>query len=104
MMHYVCRGEKYWLLEHSYREGKKVRKRTLAYYGTRKPSDPEARMEQMLATADRKAEAIADEQRARFGETAEKHSKRLKEEAKFSQKKFLEQTSVPDGNGEPDIR
>jgi hypothetical protein len=91
--HIVCRQGRYYSLEESYREGKKVKKRTLAYYGTRKPSDPQARMEQMLATAERKAEAIDEAQRREFGETAAERQEREKEEAKFSQEKFLGETA-----------
>ena len=70
MVHVVCRKGRYYSLEESYREGKKVRKRTLFYFGTRRPSDPQARYGQMIATAERKAEKIDAMQRETFGETA----------------------------------
>ena len=95
MAHLVCRRGKYWSLEISVRVGKKVRKQRLAYYGTRKPSDPEARMAQMLDTAERKAEEWDDYQRKEFGETASERRTREDEEATFSQQEFLGETSAP---------
>lgn len=95
MAHLVCRKNRYWSLEESYREGKRVRKRTLFYFGTRRPSDPQARYDQMLDTAERKAEEWDDYQRREFGETAGERKAREKEEAKFSQEKFLESTTSP---------
>ena len=60
----------YWSLETSYRDPVtgKPRKRYLHYIGKRS-SDPQARMAQMLDTAERKAEEIDAYQRAAFGET-----------------------------------
>ena len=95
MAHLVCRRGKYWSLEISVRVGKKVRKQRLAYYGTQKPSDPHARMAQMLDTAERKAEAVDAMQKATFGETASERRAREDEEAKFSQQKFMEETTSP---------
>jgi len=89
MAHIVCRKGRYYSLEESYREGKKVRKRTLFYFGARRPSDPQARYEQMIDTAERKGEAIDQAQREKYGETNAERSEGLKEEAKFSQEKFL---------------
>jgi len=94
LVHYVCRKGKYWSLEASVRvPGKKhpIKKR-LAYFGTRRPSDPQARYEQMIATAERKGAEIDEAQKERYGETNAERSERLKEEAKFSPQKFLEAT------------
>jgi hypothetical protein len=85
-------------LEQSYRDGKKVRKRTLAYYGRQKPGDTQARMEQMLSTAERKAEAIDARQRRDFGETGAERQERTAEEAKFSQEAFLQESVVQAGS------
>jgi hypothetical protein len=84
-------------LEESYREGKRVKKRTLFYFGTRRPSDPQARYEQMIATAERKGREIDEAQREKYGETNAERQERLREEAKFSQQKFLEESVVPSG-------
>lgn len=98
MAHLVCRKGRYYSLEESYREGKKVRKRTLFYFGTRRPSDPQARYEQMIATAERKAEAIDEAQRQLYGETNAERQERLQEAGKFSQEKFLEESVVQAGS------
>jgi hypothetical protein len=84
-------------LEESYREGKKVKKRRLAYFGTRRPDDPQARYEQMIATAERKGAEIDEAQREKYGETNAERQAREKEEAKFSQEKFLQESVVPSG-------
>lgn len=94
MAHVVCRKGRYYSLEESYREGKRVRKRTLFYFGTRRPSDPQARYEQMIATAERKAEEIDAMQREKFGETASELRERLEDEARFAPKDFLEATAT----------
>ena len=96
MAHVVCRKGRYYSLEESYREGKKVRKRTLFYFGTRRPSDPQARYEQMIATAERKAEEVDAMQREKFGETASEKRERLEDETQFAPKAFLEATMAPD--------
>ena len=72
----------------------KPRKRYLHYIGKRS-SDPQARMAQMLDTAERKAEEIDAYQRAAFGETGAERAERLKEEARFSPQAFLEETRGP---------
>ncbi|MDR6305227.1 hypothetical protein GGQ85_002947 [Nitrobacter vulgaris] len=95
MSHLVCRRGKYWSIEESYRENGKVKKRVLRYLGARRSDDPQIRMQQMLDTAERKAEAIADRQRAEFGETGAERQSRLKEEAKFSSERYLEATCAP---------
>lgn len=104
MSHLVCRRGKYWSIEESYREGKKVKKRRLAYFGTRRPSDPQARYQQMIDTAERKGREIDEKQREKYGETNAERQERLREEAKFSQEKFLEATrSAPaDSTQAPD--
>jgi hypothetical protein len=51
-------------------------------------------MEQMLSTAERKAEAIDEAQRCEFGETAAEREERVREEAKFSQEAFLQKDVV----------
>lgn len=92
MAHLVCRRGKYWSIEESYRENGKVKKRVLKYLGTRRSDDPQVRMQQMLDTAERKGEEINEAQRQLYGETNAERQERVREEAKFSQEKFLEAT------------
>jgi len=82
--------------------GKRGKKRFLSYLGKVSASH-DARREQMLATADRKAEEIAAWQRSEFGESGEERAERVAGEVRFSQEAFLETTdpapsepSVPD--------
>jgi hypothetical protein len=49
----------------------------------------------MIATAERKGAEIDEAQRAKYGETNSERQERLREEAKFSQEKFLEETTGP---------
>ena len=102
MAHWVLRRGRYWSLEESYRENGKVKKRVLKYEGRISffgfspiARDPDERMAQMMATAERLAEKIDAEQRAKYGETAAERQERVREEARFSQEKFLEETRAP---------
>lgn len=98
MAHYVLRKGRYLSLEESYRENGKVRKRILKYFGTRRPSDPQARYEQMIATAERKGAEIDDAQRAKYGESNAERRERLEDKARFSPKAFLEATATAPEN------
>lgn len=87
---------KYWEERESFRDPVtgKPRSRFLRYIGKRN-SDPQARMAQMVDTAERKGAAIDEAQRAMNGETNAERQAREREEAKFSQEKFLEETKGP---------
>jgi hypothetical protein len=56
-------------------------------------TDLDARMAQMLDTAERKADEIAAEQREKYGETAEERRARLEDQVRFSPQAFLEETN-----------
>jgi hypothetical protein len=92
MAHLVCRRGKYWSIEESFRENGKVKKRVLKYLGARRSDDPQIRMQQMLDTAERRGAEIDEAQRQLYGETSAERQERVREEAKFSQEKFLEAT------------
>lgn len=96
MAHHVIRRGKYHSIEESYRENGKVRKRVLRYLGTRRSDDPQARMQQMLDTAESKGQEIDEAQRAKYGETASERQERAREEAAFSQQSFLDSTALAD--------
>jgi hypothetical protein len=89
MTHYILKRGRYWE-EYASVPGKRGKKRFIAYHGT---THPDARREQMLATADRKADEIAAWQRAEFGESGEERAARVEAEARFSAQKFLEGTT-----------
>jgi hypothetical protein len=94
MSHYVLRRGKYWE-EYDHDPSNRGRKRFIRYWGRVNPNDPQARMAQMLDTAERKAAEIDAAQRARFGETATERREREEAETRFSPQTFLEETTLP---------
>lgn len=101
-MSYIVRTRKgYYEERESYRDPitGKPRSRFLRYLGLSyfapRSDDPEVRMAQMMATAERKGEEIDAMQREKYGETGAEKQEREDAEARFSQARFLEETTSP---------
>lgn len=94
MVYKVKTSKGYWERRKSVREGKRVRSVFVAYLGKRS-DEPDARLAQMLDTAERKAEEVDAMQRERFGETGAERAERVASEARFSVGEFLEETTGP---------
>jgi hypothetical protein len=99
----TVKGRRYRYLQTSWREGKKVRTKAVCLGPADGPSiDPHH--ERGLAAAERHADQVAKEQRAKWGETAAERSEREKAEGRAAALAELHEQFgmvVPEDNSQP---